>query len=69
MKANGRFEISTLEIGYRQNVAKIRKLILFDPKCPYLGIWAQNFQKPMSDLTSAHSKWGTSEISLIRLES
>ena len=36
----------------------------FDPKCPYLGIWAQHFQKPMPDLKSAHSKYAICEISL-----
>ena len=34
LKINIRFEINTFEIGYRQNFVKIRKLILFDPKCP-----------------------------------
>ena len=53
---NVRFEISTFEIEYRQNFIKVRKLILLDPKCPYLGIWAQNVRKPVSDLKSRHSK-------------
>ena len=39
-ETNVRFEISTLEIGYMRNFAKIRKLIFFDPKCPNLGILA-----------------------------
>ena len=58
-----RFEISTFEIGYRQSFVKIKKLILFDPKCPCPGICSKNFQKPMSDLKSVHSKEGTCEIS------
>ena len=37
-KRNVRFEISTLEIGYRQNFDKITKLILFGPKYPNMGI-------------------------------
>ena len=52
-KTNVRFEISIFEIGYMQNFAKIRKLILFDPKCLNLGIWTQNFRKPISDYKSA----------------
>ena len=40
LKTNVRYEISTLEIGYRPIFVKISKLILFDLKCPYLGIWA-----------------------------
>ena len=55
-KNNVRFEISTFEIGYMRNFAKIRKLILFGPKCENLGIWAQNFRKIMSDLKLASSK-------------
>ena len=42
----------TFEIGYLRNVVKIRKLLLFDTKCPYLGIGARNFQKSISDLKS-----------------
>ena len=42
-KTNIRFKISTFEIGYMRNFVKIRMLILFDPKCPNFGIWAQNF--------------------------
>ena len=56
LKANVGFEISTFKIKYKQNFVKVRKLILFDPKCPYLGIWAQTFRKTMSDLKSAPSK-------------
>ena len=45
-KTNIRFGISTFEVAYIRNVAiKIRKLTLFDPNCPNLGIWAQNFEK------------------------
>ena len=55
-KVNVRFETSIFEIGCRQNFVKIRKLILFDAKWPYLGIWDHNFQKPMSDLKSAQWK-------------
>ena len=54
LKINVRFEISTFEIGYMQNFVKVRKLMLFDPKCPYLEIWAQTFQNPISDLKSAY---------------
>ena len=57
LETNVRFEISNFEIGYMQNFAdKIRKLILFDLKCLNFGIWAQNFQKTMSDLKSGPSK-------------
>ena len=55
-KTNVRFEISIFEIGYLQNFVKIRKLILFDPKCLNLDIWTQNFRKPISDLKSEHLK-------------
>ena len=55
-KTNVRFEISIFEIGYMQNFVKIRKLILFDPKCLNLGIWTQNFRKPISDYKSASLK-------------
>ena len=42
-KTNFRFKISTLDKEFVQNFAdKIRKLILFYPKCPNLGILAQN---------------------------
>ena len=51
-----------------RNFAKIRKFILFGTKCQNLGIWAQNFQKPMLDLKLAPSEYGTGKISL-RLES
>ena len=54
-KKNVRFEISTFEIGYKGNFFKIGKLIFFDPKCPNLGIWVQNFGKQMTDLKSAPS--------------
>ena len=50
-----RFEIKTFEIGYMQNFANIKKLILC-PKCSNTEIWFQNSQKPMSDFKSAHSK-------------
>ena len=33
-----------------QHFVKIRELIPFGPKCPNLGIWAQNFGNQMSDL-------------------
>ena len=55
-KTSVKFEISTFEIVYMQNFIKIRKLILFGPKCPNLGIWAKTFRKPMSDLKSASWK-------------
>ena len=43
-KTNVRFEVSTFEIEHMRNFAnKIRKVILFDPKYPNLGIWSQNF--------------------------
>ena len=42
-KTNFRFKISTSNIKFVQNFAdKIRKLILFYPKCPNLGILVQN---------------------------
>ena len=37
-KTKVKFEISTFEIGYSQNIVKIRKVIVFDLKCPNLGI-------------------------------
>ena len=55
-KTNIRFEICIFEIGFRQNFVKIRKLILFGPKYLHFGIWARNFQKPMSNLKSVLSK-------------
>ena len=64
LKANVRIEISTFAIEYRQNVFNISNLILFDPKYPYLRIWAQNLQKSMSDLKSAHFKKTTCKILL-----
>lgn len=57
LKTNMRTEIiSTFKIGFIKNFAKIRKLTLFGPKSPKMGIWAQNFTKPMSDFKSAPSK-------------
>ena len=64
LKTNARFETNTFEILCYQNFVKIRKSILLDPKCPYLRIWTQNFQKLMSDMKSAHLKQGTCKISL-----
>ena len=55
-KTNVRFEINTFEIRYKVNFVKIRKLMFLDPKCPNLGIWAQNFGKQVPDLKSAASK-------------
>ena len=55
-KTNVRCEISTFEIEYRQNFRKIKKMILLDAKCPYLGICAQSFRKSMSDMKSSHRK-------------
>ena len=55
-KTSIRLKISTFEIGYMRNFVKIRMLILFDPKCPNFGIWAQNFRKTMSDLKLTSSK-------------
>ena len=52
LKTNDRFQINTFEIGYMQNLVNISKLILFDPKCPDLGIFARNFRKQMSGLKS-----------------
>ena len=54
-ETNVRFEIKTFEIGYMQNFANIKMLILW-PKCSNTGISFQNSQKPMSDFKSAHSK-------------
>ena len=51
--------------------ARIRKLILFGPKCPNLGIWDQNFQKKKKkkvNLKSAHPNQVICKMSL-RLES
>ena len=44
-KKTGRYEISTFELGYKQNFVKMRKLILFGPTSPHLGIWARNCRK------------------------
>ena len=55
-RKNVRFEIITFEIGCKQNLGKIRKLIRFDPKYLNLGICAQNFGKQMLDLKSSSSK-------------
>ena len=46
-KIKVRFEISTFEIGYMQNLVKIKKLIPFVPKIPKFGhfwleIWKRN---------------------------
>ena len=57
-KTNVRFEISIFETGYKGNFVKIRKPILFYPKCPNLGIGAQNFGKQMPDSISAPSEQG-----------
>ena len=55
-KTNARFEISTFKIGYMRNFIKIKKLILFGPKCPDFGTYARNIRKLLSDLKSASSK-------------
>ena len=52
----------SFEVAYILDLAKIRKLILFGRKCPNLGIWAQKFQKPVSDLKSAPSEQGTTKF-------
>ena len=44
LKTNVRFEISTFEIVYKQNLAKLTKLKLFGPKCTNLGIWFKVFE-------------------------
>ena len=67
-KTNVISEISTFEIGYMRNFTKIRKLILFDSKCPNLGIWVRNFRKTMSDLKSAPSKQKNRQNFVKRLE-
>ena len=41
-KINVKFEFGTFELGYMQNFVKVRKSLLFGPKCPNLGILAQN---------------------------
>ena len=41
-KINVKFEFSTFELGYMRNFVKTRKSLLFGPKCPNLGILAQN---------------------------
>ena len=61
---NIRFERTTFKTGYRENVLKIRKLIIFDKKYLKSRIWTPIFQKPMSDFKQAPSNWGTCEISL-----
>ena len=55
-KTNVRFEISTFEIEYIQNLVKIGKLLLFGPKGLSLGIWAQHIGIQMSDLKSTPAK-------------
>ena len=49
-KRKVRFETSTFEIGCRQNFVKIKNGILFGQKYSNLGIWAQSFRKPVSNL-------------------
>ena len=44
-KTNIRFEFNTFEIGYTRNFVKVRKLILFGPKCPDLDILGSKFSK------------------------
>ena len=44
LKTNDKFKISLFKTEYMQNFGKIRKLILFDPKYPNLGIWARNLK-------------------------
>ena len=39
-----------------QNFVKIRKLILFGPKCQKMALWAQNFQRQMTNLKFVPSK-------------
>ena len=56
LKTNVKFEISSFEIGYLRNFVKIRRSIHVSPKCPNLGILAQNFQKQMANLKSAYLK-------------
>ena len=53
MKFQNSFEDSTFKTGYWQNLINISNFIRFDPKCPNLGIWIQNFQKSMPRLKSA----------------
>ena len=67
-KTNVRFSISTFEIRYKRNFVKIRNLILFDTKCPILGIWARNFREKMSDLKIAPFKIGYRQNFVKRLE-
>ena len=43
-KTNDKFESSIFRIGYMRNFMKSRKLILFGPKRPNLGIWARNLK-------------------------
>ena len=55
-KTSVRFEISTFEIGHRENFVKIKKLVPFGPKYTDLGISAQKFGKRITNLKSAPSK-------------
>ena len=41
--------MSNLKERYKRNFLKIRKLMLYDPKSPGLGIWAQNFQQKVGN--------------------
>ena len=59
LKTNVRFEISTFEIGYSQNLIKIRKLRLFGTNAFNL---VSKLLKPISDLKSTPSN-GLREIS------
>ena len=59
------FEIITPETRYKQSFGKIRKSILLDPNFQSMGIWAQNFPKPMSDLKLSPSKYNFEFVSVL----
>ena len=44
-KTNIRFEISSFEIGFRQNFRKIKKMILLNAKMPLFGNLHSKFSK------------------------
>ena len=56
LKTSVKIEISTFEIEYIQKFVKIRKLILFGPKCPNSNLWAPTFQNQITNLKLVHSK-------------
>ena len=53
-KANVKFEISTFAIGDMPNLVKIRKLILFGPKCQNLSILGHNISEHECEVSNQY---------------